>query len=97
MCSRRNDWWITLLIRHVRSNAQRGNNLKEAAMTATIIRFPDRISLAQPENLNTMQRADILFFTGVRYERAPAELAVPQIDTPTSPTQGNGQRRRRRG
>jgi hypothetical protein len=80
-------------------------------MPDVIIRFPGRLKPAPVQGGNHAEPAQILFFTGVRYERegmpngcVSSNHVSPTTDSPNqdspnqgSPTQGNGQRRRRRG
>ncbi len=73
-------------------------------MTDVIIRFPDRPKPAALSRNAEHRPAQILFFTGVRYERQVSPVlhdasASPDQNSPgrDTPKQGNGQRRRRRG
>jgi hypothetical protein len=52
---------------------------------ADIIRMADRQSLARRSARMTGHKAEILFFTGIRYERLDPNAIWPRVELPTLP------------
>ncbi|MDH4412671.1 MAG: hypothetical protein QE484_05155 [Rhizobium sp.] len=52
---------------------------------ADIIRISDRLNLARRTVSTGVFKAEILFFTGIRYERLDPNAIWPRVELPTLP------------
>lgn len=52
---------------------------------ADIIRISDRLNLARRAVRTAGHKAEILFFTGIRYERLDPNAIWPRVELPTLP------------
>lgn len=52
---------------------------------ADIIRISDRLNPSRRSARKVCQKAEILFFTGIRYERLDPNAIWPRVELPTLP------------
>jgi hypothetical protein len=52
---------------------------------ADIIRISERLSASRRPRRSGSQKAEILFFTGIRYERLDPNAIWPRVELPTLP------------